>query len=58
MALIPDIDRVKILDDCFNIDVGLFYGCNLGLDSRFLIALFCNGTGLIITFGFFLYTFD
>lgn len=50
MALIPEIDLVKMFEDCFNIDVGLF-SIKLGLSVR-LFSSYSIGTGFISTFEF------
>lgn len=53
MALIPDIERVKMFEDCLRIDAGRF-STKLGLDSRYFPFVVLTGTGLIITLEFFL----
>ena len=53
IALIPDIDRVNMFEDCFKIDAGRF-STKLGLDSLILPCTEFTGIGFIITFEFFL----
>lgn len=53
IALIPDIDRVNMFEDCFSIDAGRF-SIMLGLDSLILSFTEITGIGFIITFEFFL----
>lgn len=49
----PDIERVKMFEDCFKIDAGGF-SMKLGLDSLFFPLTEFTGIGFIITFEFFL----
>ena len=58
MALIPERDRVRTDEDCFNIEIGFFYGV-IGVEAESLLnsLLFLpisTGTGLIKTFEFLL----
>jgi hypothetical protein len=53
IALIPDIERDKIFDEFFKIEVGFFLFI-FGLFYRFLWEWSGTGTGFIKTFEFFL----